>query len=435
MPTPTTGYSPQQQLAGFDPQAMGLTAMMTGATTASDSSDYSAGTQSGWYKYLGNGQSQRYDMSGADQGIYQNKGFWGGLGEGLKPIAAPILAAVTGGIYAAAGGFGGAAAGLGGAAGTLGGAMTPAELAAFEATGVGSVGGTVGAATGVAGAGAAGLNPAFDTLGNVLATGTDASANLAGLAPGVGTGAGASGALAPGLVGQGGAELALGATGSGMGGAATDTAGNIIGSGTAAEGAAALGTGAAGLGSGAAGTAGNLASLGGAASTLGGTDWLKTLLGVGTGLYGLSKANDLANQAAAQKALDNPWLTNGGQANAGAKLTGVINGDLTNDPGYNLAQTAAARASAGLSGGMSTSAAANAAINYQNQRIAALSAPAGVNFNPAANTANELSGTNASNALANSSLGAIGAALTPSNAGTQMPPWLQQYMIQSGIGV
>lgn len=117
---------------------------------------------------------------------------------------------------------------------------------------------------------------------------------------------------------------------------------------------------------------------------------------------------------------------------AGDALKSVISGDFTKDAGFTAAQLAAARTSAQQPGGYAASAAAQAALKYQNDRIAALSAPAGVGFNPAAGYGTALQGESAANALTSSSLGSIG--FGASGAGQTMPPWLQQYLIQNGMG-
>ena len=155
-------------------------------------------------------------------------------------------------------------------------------------------------------------------------------------------------------------------------------------------------------------------------------DWMS----VGSGIYGMYRGNQqdkLAQQALAGSA---PWASGGGMANAGAALTNVINGDFTNDPGFKQAQLAAARASSQQPGGAASSAAAMAALKYQNDRIAALSGPAGVGFNPAAGYQTALGGYGQGNQLASSSLGSIGYGMS----GGSMPPWLQAYLIQHGMG-
>jgi len=169
----------------------------------------------------------------------------------------------------------------------------------------------------------------------------------------------------------------------------------------------------------------------------GGTDWGKTLMGVGSGLYGMYKANQ--QQQLAQQAIRGsaPWQTGGGAAGAGQQLSNVISGDFSKDAGFKAAQLAAARASSQQPGGMAATAAAQAALKYQNDRIQALGGAAGVGFNPAQGYQTALQGNAQANELAGQSLGSIGYGLTGSGAGTgaqQMPPWFQQYLINNKMG-
>ena len=178
-------------------------------------------------------------------------------------------------------------------------------------------------------------------------------------------------------------------------------------------------------------------ALGGAQGVFGGmgasgTGWLKPLLSIGSGLYGISQANsmkDLAQQAISGSA---PWTSSGGTAMAGDALKNVISGNLENDPGYKLAMLGAARTSAQQPGGFAASAAANAALRFQNERIQALSAPAGVGFNPGAGYQTAMTGFGSANDLLSKSLGSIGFGLTGESQG--MPPWLQQYLLKNGMG-
>ena len=162
------------------------------------------------------------------------------------------------------------------------------------------------------------------------------------------------------------------------------------------------------------------------------TGWGGPLMSLGSGLYGLSLAEKQRRLAQESIAGSSPWTASGGAANAGSALTNVINGNFANDPGFNQAQLAAARASSQQPGGFAASAAANAALKYQNDRIAALSGPAGVGFSPAAGYQNAMQGNQWANSLASSSLGSIG--FGASGAGQSMPPWLQAYLIQNGMG-
>jgi len=170
------------------------------------------------------------------------------------------------------------------------------------------------------------------------------------------------------------------------------------------------------------------------APTSGAGSWMTPLMSLTSGGYGMYLANKQRQQAKAAIAGSAPWTASGGTAMAGDQLKSVISGDFTNDAGFKAAQQSAARASSQQPGGFAASAAAQAALRYQNERIGALGAPAGVGFSPASGYQIATQGTQAANQLASSSLGSIGYGATGSSAGTQMPPWLQSYFIKNGMG-
>jgi len=163
----------------------------------------------------------------------------------------------------------------------------------------------------------------------------------------------------------------------------------------------------------------------------GGQGWLSPLMSIGSGIYGMSQAERQRQEAQRAITGSSPWTSSGGQAAAGTELTRVMQGDFTNDPGFKAAQLAASRTSSQQPGGFAAQAAAQAALKYQNDRIQALSQPAGVGFSPASGYQTAQMGNASANELASRSLGSIGYGVT----GTQpMPPWLQQYLITNGMG-
>ena len=163
----------------------------------------------------------------------------------------------------------------------------------------------------------------------------------------------------------------------------------------------------------------------------GGQGWLPALMSIGSGIYGMTQANEQRRLAQQAIAGSSPWTSSGGAAGAGTALTNVIQGDFTNDPGYKAALQAAARTSSQQPGGFAAMAAAQAALKYQNDRIQALGPAAGVGFSPGAGYQTALGGMTSANDLASRSLGSIGYGVT----GTQpMPPWLQKYLIDNNMG-
>lgn len=162
------------------------------------------------------------------------------------------------------------------------------------------------------------------------------------------------------------------------------------------------------------------------------TGWLGPLMNMASGIYGMSLAAKQRRMAEQAVQNSSPWFSSGGGANAGNRLTAVINGDFANDPGYELAQQAAARSSAQQPGGFSANAAATAALRYQNERIQALGAPAGVGFSPAAGYQLGLSGLGQANSATSAALGTIGYGMSGNQTG--IPPWLVAYLRQNGLG-
>ena len=244
-------------------------------------------------------------------------------------------------------------------------------------------------------------------------------------------GAGYLGGMLGGAVaGQAGAQLGSEALGGVVGGevgrANASAAGyGPFGSGSPAE---------AGFASGAAGLANGPGPSASAGRAAGGAErnWTDTLLNVGMGIYGMNQANaqrDLARQAVGGSA---PWTASGGNAVAGEQLKAIMAGDFTNDAGFKAAQRSAARASSQQPGGMAASAAAQAALKYQNDRIQALGAPAGVGFSPAAGYQTAVQGVSTANDLAGRSLNNINFGMSGGNTG--MPPWLQTWLVQNGMG-
>jgi len=164
-----------------------------------------------------------------------------------------------------------------------------------------------------------------------------------------------------------------------------------------------------------------------------GQGWASPIASLLSGVYGNYLANKQRQQARSAISGSAPWTASGGTAMAGDQLKRVIGDDFTGDAGFQAAQQSAARASSQQPGGFAASAAAQAALKYQNERIQTLGAPAGVGFSPASGYQIAVGGTGAANDLASRSLATIGYGMAGGNAGTSMPPWLQQYLIQNGM--
>lgn len=238
------------------------------------------------------------------------------------------------------------------------------------------------------------------------------------------TGAAPTGVNIPAILGGAGAAAVLGGLVTGGGGAAlpATTSGEVALPYPNPDAVAPFSN----LGAGATG-----AAAGGALSTL--AKWLDPVMSVASGALMLGNANDISDTAGDAIAGSSPWATGTGITNAGAALTAAINGDFANDPGFALAQRAAAATSSTQPGGYSAQAAANAALMYQNNRIQALSGPAGVGFNPANGYNTALTGAGAANSLYGQGLANISYGVNQALGGTGMPPWLTQWLIQNGL--
>ena len=112
--------------------------------------------------------------------------------------------------------------------------------------------------------------------------------------------------------------------------------------------------------------------------------------------------------------------------------------NLMSDPGYQARMLGVDRTMAAqgqLGGGGGAVAAANASGDFYDQLLATLGSLAGA---PGASSAAAaqlgLTGSVAGNTLAGSGLASIGYGVTSATGGqTQMPPWLQAYLLQNGL--
>ena len=313
-------------------------------------------------------------------------------------------------------------------------------------------------------------NPIFGTHGESSVTGTEALIGIGGglamfaapfLAGTLGAGAGGAeaayagpmslgwdgaGATGAGAAGSAGAAYTgpmslgwdgVGATGAGTAGTAATTAQEAFraselaqqaaGAGALPAAVAAPSTAAAGsnplssLASTAAGGTGSLLKtllpiLAAGSSAAGGTSGINDLVQALLANKGSQESADYALQHAEElRALgaegikkSTPWDTSGGRATADAQLQKVIRGDFNGDAGYNLAQNSAARASSQQPGGMAAQSAALAALKYQNDRINALSSPAGVQFDPSTGYRNAIAANIAANDLGGQGLASKG---------------------------
>ena len=137
----------------------------------------------------------------------------------------------------------------------------------------------------------------------------------------------------------------------------------------------------------------------------------KGAINIATGVYGMSQAQALQQQALLAQQQSNQWASSGGQALGVQQLQSFMSDpDPENDPAYKLRIQAAQRAMAGYgqnSGAMAV-AGANASTDWYNQRMAQLANVAGAPGNAVGAAQIGLNGQMASNQLMNQSLQAIG---------------------------
>jgi len=170
-----------------------------------------------------------------------------------------------------------------------------------------------------------------------------------------------------------------------------------------------------------------LSSSGSKAGTTGGiADIIKNLLGsamsVGSGIYGMTLADDTRRLGEQAAKMSDPWGTSGGRSLADTQLQQLMrdpSGTMQNDPLFKAKVQAAQRANAGYgqdSGKMAV-AAADAGGDWYDTRLKELSPLAGTQFNPGAGQAIAMQGQISSNDLASKSLASVGYGVTRATGG------------------
>ena len=156
---------------------------------------------------------------------------------------------------------------------------------------------------------------------------------------------------------------------------------------------------------------------------------------VGSGIYGLVRANQMSNLGNNAATAADPWGQSGGRAAADTQLQALLRDPAqvsANDPAFKLRMQAAQRATASQgqrSGAMAVSA-ANASTDWYNQRLQQLGGLAGAPGNPAVAGELRLKGSQAGNDLISQALGSIGYGIGSLNgANSQIPPALLQRLL------
>lgn len=166
------------------------------------------------------------------------------------------------------------------------------------------------------------------------------------------------------------------------------------------------------------------------------------IISVGSGLYGMSQAEQLRKLAAQSGKRADPWGASGGRSLADTQLQELMRNPgqvAARDPSYGLRMQGAQRANAiyGQDSGAMAVAGANASTDWYNQRLAQLSGLAGTGFSPGTAEQFGMSGTAGASELAGKSLASIGYGVTRAGGGTgmELPPGFREQLRAAGYAV
>jgi hypothetical protein len=163
------------------------------------------------------------------------------------------------------------------------------------------------------------------------------------------------------------------------------------------------------------------------------------IMSIGSGLYGMSQADQMKKMAMLAGSRSDPWGASGGRGVADAQLQELLKnpgGVASKDPAYALRMQGAQRATAtqGQNSGAMAVAGANASTDWYNQRLAQLGGISGATQNPAAGEQISMAGMTNANDLASKSLASIGYGVTRAG-GAAVPPEVQMWLRSQGIAI
>lgn len=149
---------------------------------------------------------------------------------------------------------------------------------------------------------------------------------------------------------------------------------------------------------------------------------------IGSGLYGMSKADQMRQMALDQSRRADPWGQSGGRSQAGAQLQNLLSNpnSITSMPGYEAGLTAVQRKMA--SQGYQNSGNMMAALqdyggNFYNNAVTQLGGLAGAGYNPAGAGQLAIQGTSSANDLAGRSMASIGYGTVGNALTSSTRPW------------
>ncbi len=162
------------------------------------------------------------------------------------------------------------------------------------------------------------------------------------------------------------------------------------------------------------------------------------ILSIGSGLYGMSQADQLRKMAAMSGKRADPWGMSGGRSLADAQLQELMTnpGQVAGrDPSYALRMQGAQRATAtqGQDSGAMAVAGANASTDWYNQRLAQLGGLAGAGVNPGTAEQINMNAQGDAATLTSKSLYDIGYGVNNIGGGqatASMPAAVQQWFAQ-----
>lgn len=163
----------------------------------------------------------------------------------------------------------------------------------------------------------------------------------------------------------------------------------------------------------------------------------KPLMSIGSGIYGMTEADEMRQQAEESRRRADPWGTSGGRGLADAQLQELMRNPgqvAARDPSYELRMQGAKRANAiyGSDSGAMAVAGANASTDWYNQRLGQLGGLAGAAGSPVSGEQIGMSGQLGANDLASRGLASIGYGVTRAgNSG--MPAEVEQWLRSQGI--
>lgn len=163
-------------------------------------------------------------------------------------------------------------------------------------------------------------------------------------------------------------------------------------------------------------------------------------MSIGSGIYGMSQADQLRKRSEEAARTANPWGTSGGQSVAIQQLMALMQnpGSLMSDPGYKARMMGVERQNAkyGAGSGNMAVAAANASGDYYGQRLMQLGQLAGAPGNPGGAAQIGLGGYQAANQLTGQSLASIGYGVNSATGGSatmSLPPAVRQWLLSQGM--